>query len=116
MKQFFKSPRPFWLNALLLIVSTSLVGQIISLASGTDALSNVYFFASVLFLLIAALPVFTEMGGNAKTSRQARKEGKHPLEIIKEQEKAGRYSRGTRITYLFGLCGFLCFILAILTI
>ena len=116
MKQFFKSPRPFWLDALILLASTSLVGLILSLASSTVAISNVYFIAGVLFLLIAALPIFTEMGGNAKTSRQARKEGKHPLEIIKEQEKTGRYSRGTRITFLFGSCGFLCFILAVLTI
>lgn len=115
MKQFLKSPRPFWLDALLLLASIALVGLILSLISST-VISNVYFIAGIAFLLVAALPIFTEIGGNAKTSRQARKEGKNPLEIIKEQEKTGRYSRGTRITFLFGLCGFLCFVLAILTI
>jgi hypothetical protein len=67
-------------------------------------------------LVVSAVPIFTEMGGNAKVGRQARKEGRHPREAVKEHEKSGRYTRGTRITFLFGVSGFICFILAILTL
>ncbi len=115
MKRLFRSPRPFLLDLLLLLVGTSLSGLVLSLLSSI-VLSNVYFIAGVLFLLVSIIPIFSEMGGNARTSRRARKEGKNPLEIIKEQEKSGRYSRGSRITFLFGLSGFICFALAISTI
>jgi len=115
MKNFLEPPRPFWLDLLLLLVTTSLVGLILTLVSSV-LLSNVYFLAGIAFLLIAIVPIFSEMGGNARAGRQARKEGKHPFEVIKENEKSGKYSRGSRITFLFGLSGFLCFALAILTL
>ena len=115
MKRILESPRPFWLNTLLLLASTSLIGLILSLISNIS-LSNVYFIAGTLFLLISSVPIFTEMGGNARSSRKAIKEGKNPLEYIQQQEKEGKYSRGTRITFLFGMSGFICFVLAVLTI
>lgn len=110
-----KPPRPFWQNALLLLGGTSLAGYLLSLLMSVS-LSNIYFVAGTVFLVISAVPIFTEMGGNARTSLKARREGRKVSEAIQEQEESGRYSRGTRITFLFGICGMICFVLAILTL
>ena len=115
MKRKTLSPRPFWLDVLILLAGTSVVGWILSLVSSV-LLSDVYFVAAASFLVVSAVPIFTEMGGNARVGRQARKEGRRPIEAIQEREKSGRYDRGTRITFLFGLSGLICFILAILTL
>ena len=115
MKIKLQNPRPFWLDLLLLLAGTSVVGWLLSLVSSV-LLSDVYFVAAAVFLLVSAVPVFFEMGGNVKVSREARKEGRRLREAIQEKEQSGAYKRGTRITFLFGLCGFICFILAILTL
>lgn len=115
MNQILQSSRPLWLNVLILLVLTSLIGLFITLVSNVS-LSNVYFLAGILYLLISVVPAFSEMGSNAKSSRQALKQGKNPLEIIQEQEKEGKYKRGSRVTFLFGFSGFLCFVLAVFTI
>ena len=108
-------PRPFWLDVLLIVAGVSVLGVILSLVSNT-ILSNVYFISAFVCLLIAAVPIFTEIGGNTRTSMQARREGKMPREAIQNLEKAGKYSRGTRITFLFGISGFICFVLAFLSL
>ena len=103
------------MDVLILLAGTSLVGWLLSLVSGV-LLSDVYFVAAAAFLVVSAVPIFTEVGGNTRVGRQARKEGRRPREAIQEHEKSGKYARGTRITFLFGVSGFICFILAILTV
>jgi hypothetical protein len=109
-----KNGRPFWLSALILLAAASAAGYLLSLLTGIS-LSNLYFLAGTLFLLIAVFPVFAEVGGNARTSIKARQEKKEVREAIQEQQKSGRYAKGTRITFLYGICGFICFILALVT-
>lgn len=115
MKTDPKPPRPFWLDLAILVAGISLVGLLLS-AIDVAPLSNTYFITAVVCLVVAVVPIFTEIGGNTRTSLQARREGKPARDAIRELEKSGKYSRGTRITFLFGLAGFMCFVLAILTL
>ena len=116
MESETKAPRPFLLDLLILLAGISLVGFLITLIFSTVLLSNMYFIATVLCWLVAAVPIFGEIGGNTKVSFQARKDGKIAREVIAEREKAGKYRKGTRITFLYGIGGFLSLILAFLTL
>jgi hypothetical protein len=107
--------RPFWLSVLIVLAVTSAAGYALSLITGIT-LSNLYFVTGILFLIVAVVPIFTEVGGNARTSLKARREGKAVREAIQEQQVSGRYSRGTRITFQYGIAGFICFILAVATL
>jgi hypothetical protein len=107
--------RPLWLSALILLVGASLACFVLSLIT-TISLSNLYFLTGVLFLIVATVPIFTEVGGNARTGLQARREGKRIREALQAQQASGRYSQGTRTTFLFGVSGFICFILAVATL
>jgi hypothetical protein len=109
------SSRPFWLNALILLAGASLACYVLSLVTSIS-LSNLYFLTGFLFLVVAAVPIFTEVGGNARTGLQARREGKQIREALQAQQASGRYSQGTRTTFLFGVSGFICFILAVATL
>lgn len=109
-----KPARSLWFDIVMVLAITSLGGLLLALI-GISSLSNVYFLAGAAFLLVSAVPIFTEFGGNARTGIRARKDGKNPLEAIRKNETSGKYNRGTRITFLFGLSGFICFGLAILT-
>jgi hypothetical protein len=107
--------RPFWLKALILLAGASLVCYALALVTDIS-LSNLYFLAGVLFLVVAVVPIFTEVGGNARTSLQARREGRQVRVALREQLDSGRYNQGTRTTFLFGISGFICFILAVATL
>lgn len=107
--------RPFWLDAILLLAGASLVCYVLSILTRIS-LSNYYFLAGVLFLVVAVVPIFSEVGGNARTGLQARREGKQVRDAIREQQDSGRYNEGTRTTFLFGISGFVCFILAVATL
>jgi len=109
------SGRPFWLSALILLTVASVVGYLLSRVTGIS-LSNLYFLMGTLFLLVSVFPVFAEVGGNARTSIKARQERKEVRAAIQEQQKSGRYAKGTRITFLYGICGIICFILAFVTL
>jgi hypothetical protein len=106
-------PRPFLLDLLIILAVVSLIGLVLQWLT---SLSNTYFLAAVILWIVAIIPVFGEVGGNTKTSLQARKEGKKAREVIMQEEAAGKYSRGTRITFLYGLAGFVSFLLALLTL
>ena len=106
--------RPFWLNVLLLIAGAGLVSYVLSLITSIS-MSNFFFIIGTLFLFLAVIPVFSEVGGNARAGLQARQQGKQIREAIAERENSGRYTQGTRLTFLFGISGFVCFILAIAT-
>ncbi len=106
--------RPFLLDLLIILAAASVSGLLISL-TGLTSLSNCYFLATVMLWIVAAVPIFGEVGGNTKTSFQARKEGKKARDVILQQEAQGKYSRGARITFLYGAGGFICLILAFVT-
>lgn len=113
--KYLVSPRPFWLNLLLILALVTLVGVIgFLLTQQTTFISNTYFFGTLVLWVIATIPAFTETGGNFKIRLDARKTGQNAKELIRAQEE--KYQRGGRVTFLFGLAGFLCFILAFLTL
>ncbi|HUF38268.1 MAG TPA: hypothetical protein VMN57_07085 [Anaerolineales bacterium] len=107
--------RPFWLSALLLLAGATAGGYILMLITGIT-LSNFYFIAGIVFLIVAVVPIFSEVGGNASTGLRARREGKAIRDALREEQESGRYTSGTRTTYLYGICGFICFILAVVTL
>ncbi len=107
--------RPFWQLYLLLIVVDSLLVLLGSLILGDiEQMSNLYFWSTLLFLVIAALPIFFEIGTSARIAGKAIKDGEKIGTQLKDKKKT--FDRGARITYLFGTTGISTFILAILTL
>jgi hypothetical protein len=106
---------PFWQKLLLLtglIVVIALLGGLITGSVGM--ISNIFFLAAFVLWIIAVIPAFGEVGSNTRLTIQARKEGINPKKLIDDKEEHYR-ARG-RITFLFGLCGFICFLLAFVTL
>lgn len=113
--KFLTTPRPFWANLLLIIGLVTLAGLVFSLFTRSfTALSNTYFLATLVLWIVAVVPAFTETGGNLKIRASARKTGKDAKEMIHAQEE--KYQKGGRVTFLFGLAGLLCFILAFVSL
>jgi hypothetical protein len=113
--KFLSSPRPFWLNLLLLVSTVTLIGLVWYLfAKDAGAISNAYFLGTLAFWIIAVVPAFGEVGGNFKIRSEARKSGKEAKPMIHAAEE--KYQEGGRITFLFGLAGFICFALAFVTL
>ncbi len=110
-----KPPRPFWLLYLVIIgIDTVLVIVGSFILGNLRQMSNLYFWSTLIFLIIAAIPVFTELGTSAKIVGKSIKDGKQVGSQIKEKQST--FDRGARITYLFGLAGITTFVLAILTL
>jgi hypothetical protein len=105
-----KIPESFWLRYLLIMgVDTILVFTLSLLFGGIEQMSNFYFISSFFLLLIAVVPVFTEVGGSIKAV------GKHftgqdAREFLRAQE--AKVQSGAQLTYLFGLAGLTAFVLA----
>jgi len=113
--KFLSYPRPFWLNLIMIVSSVTLIGIIWALiAQDIDAISNTYFLGTLVLWIVAVVPAFGEMGGNVKIRLEARKSGKNAKQMINAQEE--KYQRGGKVTFLFGLAGFICFILAFATL
>mgnify|MGYP001450007822 CR=1 FL=1 len=110
--KFIFAPRPFWLNLIILVGIVTLIGFIWFLFTrNVSALSNTFFLGAFVLWLVAVVPAFGEMGSNIKIHIDARKEKKDALTMLREAEQ--KYQEGGRITYLFGLSGLICFILAL---
>lgn len=110
-----KPQRPFWLLYLTIIGIDTVVVLIGSLILGNlRQMSNLYFLSTLLFFIVAAIPIFTELGTSARIAGKAIKDGEQVGSQLKEKQPA--FDRGARITYLFGLAGITTFILAILTL
>ena len=77
-------------------------------------MTNLYFYSTLILFIIAAVPVFTEVGSSAKIAAKALIDRESVGPQLKEKKPA--FDRGARITYLFGLSGITTFILAILTL
>ena len=109
------SQRPFWQQYLSLIVAVTGIVFIGSLLLGNLLqMSNLYFLITLIFFIIAAIPVFSEVGTSIKIAGKAFKDGERVGNKIKDKQPA--FDRGARITYLFGLSGITTFILAILAL
>ncbi|HNB54935.1 MAG TPA: hypothetical protein PK530_23500 [Anaerolineales bacterium] len=113
--KFLTTPRPFWLNLLLIVGGVTLIGLIgFVFVRNTGIVSNAYFVGAFFLWIAALVPAFGEMSGNVKIRTEARKTGKDAKRMIQDAEE--KYQQGGRTTFLFGLAGFICFILAFLTL
>ena len=109
------SQRPFLLQYLMIMGVVTIIVIVGSLLLGNiRQISNLYFWSTLILFIIAALPIFTEVGSSAKTVGKALKAGEKVGEQLKEKKTT--FDRGARITYLFGLSGITTFVLAILTL
>ncbi len=105
----------FFKDLLIVLGVITLIAIVVALVMGhTGQVSNTYFVATVICWIAAAVPAFSEIGGNAKISIQNRKEIKKAREIIRGKEE--EYQQGARKMYLYGFSGVICFILAIVTL
>jgi len=100
---------------LLILGIDTVIVFIDSLILGNlQQMSNLYFWSTLIFFIIASIPVFTEVGTSAKIAGKALKDGEKVGTQQKEKQPA--FDRDTRITYLFGLAGISTFILAFLAL
>lgn len=110
-----KPQRPFWQQYLMVIGIDTVIVFIGSLILGDlRQMTNLYFWSTLILFIIAAVPVFTEVGTSAKIAGKALKNGEKVGSQLKEKQPT--FDRGARITYLFGFSAFTTFILAILTL
>ena len=108
-------PGPFWQQYLLIIGIDTLIVFLGSLLLGDlRQMTNLYFWSTLILLVIAAVPIFTEVGTSAKIAGKAIKDGEEVGSQLKEKQSS--FDRGARITYLFGLAALTTFILAFVTL
>ncbi len=104
---------PFWAAYLRIMgIDTLAVFALSLLLGGLQQVSNLYFWSTAILFLIAALPVFGEMGGSVRTVYRLSK-GEKMADLKHAQEAAAQ--KGWRITALYGLCGMSTFLLSIVT-
>lgn len=107
--------RPFWqLYLIILVIDTALVLFGSLLLGDIRQMSNLFFWSTLIMFIIAAIPIFFEIGSSAKLLGKALKDGEEVGSEMKEKKKT--FDRGARITYLFGFSGITTFILAFLTL
>ena len=76
--------------------------------------SNLYFWSTLILFIIAAVPIFTEIGTRVKITGKALRGGEKAEDQLKEKKTT--FDRGAWITYLLGSTGITTFVLAILTL
>jgi len=109
------SQRPFWQQYLIIIIADTAIVFIGSLLLGDlRQMSNLYFWSTLIMFIIAAVPVFFEVGTSFKIAGKAFKDGEKVGSKIKDKQPV--FDRGARITFLFGLSGITTFLLAILAL
>lgn len=107
--------KPFWqLYLLILLIVTALVVIGALLLGEIRQMSNLYFWSTLIMFIIAAIPIFFEIGSSAKIIGRSLKEGEEIGDQMRNKKQT--FDRGARITYLFGLTGISTFILAFLTL
>ena len=110
-----QSQHPYWQQYLMVMGIVTIIVVVGSLLLGNiRQISNLYFWSTLILFIIAAVPIFTEVGTSAKIAGKALKDGEKVGDQLKEKKTA--FDRGARITYLFGLSGITTFVLAILTL
>ena len=113
--KFLSASRPFWLNLFLIIGAVTLLGILgYLLFQDAGILSNIYFLGAFALWIVAVIPAFIEIGSSLKIRSDARKRGKDAKLMLHAAEQ--KFQEGGQITFLFGLSGFICFILAFVTL
>lgn len=107
--------RPFWKQYLSIIgIDSSAVLVVALLLGNLRQISNLYFISTIVLLIIAVIPIFSEIGSSAKIAGRAIREGERVGPILKEKQSI--YEQGARITYLYGLSGITTFLLSIISL
>jgi hypothetical protein len=107
--------RPFWQLYLIILVIVTLLVFIGSLLLGDiRQMSNLYFWSTLVLVVVAAIPIFFEIGSSARIIGRSLKDGEEVGSQMKD--KKNTFDRGARITYVFGLSGITTFVLAFLTL
>jgi hypothetical protein len=107
--------RSFW-QQYLSVIGIDAVAVVIGalLLGNLRQISNLFFISTIVLLIIAVIPIFSEIGSSAKIAGRAIREGEKVNLILKEKQSV--YAHGARITYLYGLSGMTTFILSIITL
>ena len=106
-------PRPFWQAFLIVLgIDTLIVLSVASVFHDFRQISNFYFLSSIVLFIIAAIPVFSEVGSTAKITSRALKDNKKAAPLLKEKKPV--FDRGARTTYVYGLAGLVTFLLSML--
>lgn len=107
--------RPFWQQYLFIMAVDTIIVFLGALLLGNiQQISNLYFWSTLVLLVIAAIPIFFEVGTRVKSIGSAAKDSDEAAEQLRERQS--KFDRGARITYLFGLASVTTFILAVLTL
>ncbi len=110
-----RKTRPFWQQYLSIIgIDTAAVLGGALLLGNLRQISNLFFISSIVLLIIAVIPIFSEIGSSAKIAGRAIREGEKVSSILKDKQPV--YEQGARVTYLYGLSGITTFILSIITL
>lgn len=112
-----KNARPLILRYLILLAIDTVVvftlSFIIQALGGSNQVSNFYFLSALVFFIVAAIPIFSEMGGSIRVAGKVLK-GEEAEELVtKHKEKS---QSGIKTTYLYGLLGITTFILALVLV
>jgi hypothetical protein len=107
--------RPLWQSFLLVFGIDTLVVLAGALVLGDlGQVSNLYFLSSIVLFVVAAVPIFSEVGSSAKIASKAVREGQKVGPQLKDQQPT--FHRQARITYTFGLAGLAAFLLSMLSL
>jgi hypothetical protein len=105
-------PRLLQILIILLLVS-ALVFMVAVLLGNLGYVSNLYFYASLLLLILAIIPIVLELISSGKLASKAVRKDQNVSEILKEKQKL--YEQRASLTYVFGISGIATFFLSIIT-
>ena len=107
--------RPFWQQYLIIMAIEILIVLVGSLLLGNiRQMTNLFFWSTIILLIVAVIPIIFEVGISAKIAGKAIKDGEEVGTQLKEKQST--FDRGARITYLFGLAAITTFLLALVTL
>lgn len=104
--------RPFWQRLLIILgIDSVVVLGAAFLFHNITQISNFYFLSSIVFFIIAVIPIAGEIGGSAKIAGRAIRKGENVSEQLKGKQQI--YEMSAKTTYLFGSAGLITFLLSI---
>ncbi len=106
-----RKPLPFWLDYLKVMGIDVAIVLLAGLLFGTPYFSNGFFLSSIVLMVIAVIPIFSDVGTSGTAIRKAKFESK-PIQQ-RSAERAAKDLQNWRKTLLYGLAGFTAFLLAI---
>jgi hypothetical protein len=95
------------IDTIIVFLGSLLLGDI-------RQMTNLYFWSTLILMIIAVIPILTEVGTSVKIRDKAIKDGEKVG--TKLTDKLSSFDRGTRISYLFGLAALTTFLLTFLTL